>query len=59
MRVDAKSGTLFFNVTAAGLPNLEGKEQRRSFTYRDGVLRYAVPPTATGTVAWSVWRRAR
>jgi hypothetical protein len=31
----------------------------RDFTYQDGVLSYAVPPTASGngSTAYSVWRR--
>lgn len=53
--------TLVFSVESASWPNWEGKEQRREYSYRDGVLRYAVPVSASGngTIAWSVWRKLR
>ena len=53
--------TLVFNVESASWPNWEGREQRREYSFRDGVLRYAVPASASGngTIAWSVWRKLR
>lgn len=53
--------TLIFAVETASFPNWEGKEQRREYTYRDGVLSYAVPASASGngTIAWSLWRKLR
>lgn len=53
--------TLVFAVEAASFPNWEGKEQRREYTFRDGVLSYAVPASASGngTIAWSLWRKLR
>lgn len=53
--------TLVFSVESASWPNWEGKEQRREYSFRDGVLRYAVPASASGngTIAWSVWRKLR
>lgn len=57
--VDGAHHQLLFDVEAASFPNWEGKRQVRDFTYRDGVLSYAVPAGASGngTVAYSVWRK--
>jgi hypothetical protein len=57
--VDRSRHQLVFDVQAASFPNWEGKRQVRDFTYQDGVLSYAVPPTASGngSTAYSVWRR--
>jgi hypothetical protein len=51
--------TLIFDVEAASFPNWEGKQQRREYSFRDGVLSYAVPASASGngTIAWSLWRK--
>jgi hypothetical protein len=53
--------TLVFSVESASWPNWEGREQRREYSFSDGVLRYAVPASASGngTIAWSVWRKLR
>jgi len=53
--------TLIFDVEAASFPNWEGKQQRREYSFRDGVLSYAVPASASGngTIAWSLWRKLR
>ena len=53
--------TLIFAVEAASFPNWEGREQRREYSFRDGVLSYAVPASASGngTIAWSLWRKLR
>lgn len=53
--------TLVFSVESASWPNWEGKQQVREYRFRDGVLTYAVPASASGngTVAWSVWRKLR
>jgi hypothetical protein len=53
--------TLIFDVEAASFPNWEGKQQRREYSFSDGVLSYAVPASASGngTIAWSLWRRLR
>lgn len=61
VRVDATAHQLLFDVEASSFPNWEGKRQVRNYTYADGVLSYAVPASASGngTVAYSVWRRAR
>jgi hypothetical protein len=44
---------------AASFPNWEGKRQVRDYTYKGGILTYAVPASASGngTVAYSVWRK--
>jgi hypothetical protein len=57
--IDRSRHQLVFDVQAASFPNWEGKRQVRDFTYQDGVLSYAVPPTASGNgaTAYSVWRR--
>ena len=51
---------LVFRLEAASFPNWEGATQVRDYTYRDGLLSYAVPASASGsgTIAYSVWRRA-
>jgi Lipocalin-like domain len=58
--IDPVKHQLTFEVQAASFPNWEGKRQVRDYTYRDGVLTYAVPASASGsgTTAYSVWRRA-
>lgn len=59
VRIDAAHHQLVFAVEAASFPNWNGKTQVRDFTYRDGLLSYAVPASASGngTVAYSIWRR--
>ena len=59
VRIDAGRHQLLFSIEAASFPNWNGKTQVRDFTYRDGLLSYAVPASASGngTVAYSVWRR--
>jgi hypothetical protein len=59
--VDESKHQLLFDVVAASFPNWEGKRQVRNFTYKDGVLSYAVPASASGngTIAYSVWRKVR
>ena len=58
--IDSAHHQLIFDVEAASFPNWEGKRQVRNFTFKDGLLTYAVPPSASGggTTAYSVWRRA-
>ncbi len=57
--IDRQKHQLLFDVKAASFPNWEGKRQVRDYTYRDGLLSYAVPASASssGIVAYSVWRR--
>jgi len=59
VRIDPAHHQLVFAVEAASFPNWNGKTQVRDFTYRDGLLSYAVPASASGngTIAYSVWRR--
>ena len=61
VRVDQARHELLFDVNAASFPNWEGERQVREFTYRDGILSYAVPASASGngTVAYSVWRKVK
>lgn len=58
--IDRARHQLVFDVEAASFPNWEGKRQVRDFTYKDGVLSYAVPASASGnaSIAYSIWRRA-
>lgn len=58
--IDRAGHRLIFDVDAASFPNWEGKRQVRDYTYKDGLLSYAVPASASGsgTTAYSVWRRA-
>jgi Lipocalin-like domain len=57
--VDAAKRQLLFEVESASFPNWEGKRQLREYTYKEGVLTYAVPASASadGTVAYSIWRK--
>ncbi|MDB5710999.1 MAG: lipocalin-like domain protein [Sphingomonas bacterium] len=57
--IDRAKHQLVFDVRAASFPNWEGKRQLRDYTFKDGVLSYAVPAGASGNgvVAYSVWRR--
>ena len=56
--IDQAHHQLIFDVEASSFPNWEGKRQVRDYTYKDGVLTYAVPAYGGGTIAYSVWRRA-
>jgi hypothetical protein len=60
VRIDASARQLIFDVEGSSFPNWEGKRQIRDYTYSNGALTYAVPPSASGngTIAYSVWRRA-
>nr|ART40416.1 K119 [uncultured bacterium] len=57
--IDGDRHQLTFDVQGASFPNWEGKRQIRDYQYRDGLLTYAVPASASGngTVAYSLWRR--
>jgi hypothetical protein len=57
--IDPARHQLVFDVEGASFPNWEDKRQVRDYTYKDGVLSYAVPASASGsgTTAYSVWRR--
>lgn len=59
VRIDPAHRQLVFAVEAASFPNWNGKTQLRDFTYRDGLLSYAVPASASGngTISYSIWRR--
>lgn len=59
VRVDPEHHQLVFSIDAASFPNWNGKTQVRTFTYRAGLLSYAVPASASGngTTAYSIWRR--
>jgi hypothetical protein len=58
--VDHAKHQLTFAIAGASFPNWEGKRQVRDYTFKDGLLSYAVPASASssGIVAYSVWRRA-
>ncbi|WP_222950669.1 lipocalin-like domain-containing protein [Sphingomonas sp. JC676] len=57
--IDSAKHQLVFDVKAASFPNWEGKRQVRDYTFKDGLLSYAVPASASssGIVAYSIWRR--
>jgi hypothetical protein len=57
--IDRSKHQLIFDVEAASFPNWEGKRQIRDYSYKNGLLSYAVPASASGngTTAYSVWRR--
>jgi hypothetical protein len=58
--IDPAHHQLIFDVQAASFPNWEGKRQVRQYTFKEGLLSYAVPASASGngTTAYSLWRRA-
>lgn len=57
--IDPAKHQLIFKVEGASFPNWEGQTQLRNYTYKDGLLTYAVPASASGsgTIAYSIWRR--
>lgn len=57
--IDRARHQLDFDVEAASFPNWDGKRQVRDYSFKDGVLSYAVPASAYGggIMAYSVWRR--
>jgi hypothetical protein len=57
--IDRTKHQLIFDVKAASFPNWEGKRQVRDYIFKDGLLSYAVPASASssGIIAYSVWRR--
>jgi hypothetical protein len=57
--IDRAKHQLVFDIEAASFPNWEGQRQVRDYTYKDGLLSYAVPASASssGVIAYSVWRR--
>lgn len=57
--IDRSKHQLVFDIEAASFPNWEGKRQVRDYTFKDGVLSYAVPTSASssGVIAYSTWRR--
>jgi hypothetical protein len=56
--IDLARKKLIFRIDTASYPNWEGTEQVRDYTYKDDILTYSVPASASGngTVAYSVWR---
>jgi len=56
--VDPVKATLTFKIDSASYPNWEGAQQVRNYTFKDGILSYAVPASASGngTVAYSAWQ---
>ena len=58
--IDKAKHQLVFDIEAASFPNWEGKRQVRDYSFKDGVLSYAVPASASasGVIAWSIWRRS-
>jgi hypothetical protein len=59
--IDAARRQLVFDIQAASFPNWEGRRQVRDYSFKDGLLSYAVPAGASssGVIAWSIWRRVR
>ena len=59
LTIDRAKHQLVFDVKAASFPNWDGKRQLRDYTFKDGLLSYAVPASASssGIVAYSIWRR--
>jgi hypothetical protein len=57
--IDRAKHQLLFDIESASFPNWEGKRQVRDYVYRDGLLTYSVPASASGngTIAYSVWRK--
>lgn len=61
VEVDPAQSKLIFSIESSSFPNWEGTRQVRDFVFKEGTLTYSVPASASGngTVAYSVWRRAR
>ena len=57
LSVDWTAKALRFTIEDSSFPNWRGQVQTRSFTLRDDVLSWEVPPRPDGTVPISVWRR--
>jgi len=59
--IDTARRQLVFDIQAASFPNWEGRRQVRDYSFKDGLLSYAVPASASssGVIAWSIWRRVR
>ena len=57
LAVDWAAMTLRFAIEDASFPNWRGQVQTRSFSLRDDVLSWKVPPRPDGAVPISVWRR--
>lgn len=59
LRIDAAAKQLIFDIEGASFPNWEGRRQVRDYVLEKGLLRYAVPASASGngTTAYSIWRR--
>lgn len=57
LTVDWAAKTLRFAIEDSSFPNWRGQVQIRSFTLRDDVLSWQVPPRPDGTVPISTWRR--
>jgi Lipocalin-like domain len=57
--IDPTSHELVFQIESSSYPNWENTRQARSYTFKDGILTYSVPASASGngTVAYSVWQR--
>ncbi|MBB5190120.1 hypothetical protein HNQ50_000830 [Silvimonas terrae] len=58
--IDPAGHKLVFKIDAASYPNWEGAQQVRDYVFKEGMLTYSVPASASGngTVAYSVWQRA-
>lgn len=56
--IDPVKDKLVFKIDAASYPNWEGAQQVRDYTFKDGILTYSVPASASGngTVAYSIWQ---
>jgi hypothetical protein len=61
VEVDPAQAKLIFSIESSSFPNWEGTRQVRDFVFKEGTLTYSVPAGASGngTVAYSVWQRAR
>ena len=58
--IDQLKHQLIFNIDTASFPNWEGAQQVRDYSFKDGILSYQVPASASGngTIAYSIWQRA-
>jgi len=57
LAVDWVAKTLRFAIEDSSFPNWRGQTQTRSFTLRDDLLSWEVPPRPDGAVPISAWRR--
>jgi hypothetical protein len=55
--IDDARHAVVFHIQESSFPNWEGQDQVRSYTLRDGALRYSVPPRPNGDTPVTIWQK--